>query len=190
VIHKHAPHCTRRDGQRMRAVRPPRTLDVDQPKLRLVHQVRRLQPMTCERRRTRTSWQPGRSGNPGGRPRKTPEQRGVQELARRYSPEAIDRLTQIVLNGSDNDAVRACEAILNRAWGRPQPESDQKEQGRFQFYGDSQRQIPRQIPQAERHSTGSGPSTHPRSSVKNSGLRQWKPGQSENPGGRPRGEAK
>ena len=58
----------------------------------------------------------GKSGNPGGRPKDVAE---VRSLARQHGPGAIEKLAELM--GSDNErtAVAACEAILNRGYGRP-----------------------------------------------------------------------
>ena len=42
-------------------------------------------------------FQPGKSGNPGGRPRAT---HSVQELAREHAPEAIQTLADIAKKGA------------------------------------------------------------------------------------------
>lgn len=63
-------------------------------------------------------FQKGRSGNPGGRPREVGE---VRDLARRYTPQAIEAL-QSIMNEQQAPAsarVAAAEALLNRGWGRP-----------------------------------------------------------------------
>lgn len=54
-----------------------------------------------------------------GRPRKTPDLLEVETLARQASPVAIRRLVDWM--GSDNPkaSVAACQAILDRAWGKP-----------------------------------------------------------------------
>ena len=63
-------------------------------------------------------FQPGKSGNPGGRPRAV---HSIQELARKHAPEAIERLAQIVEKGDSHSAVvAAANAILDRAYKPPQ----------------------------------------------------------------------
>lgn len=61
----------------------------------------------------------GQSGNPGGRPAKTPELREVEELARQASPMAIERLVYWMQSKDPTASVRACQAILDRGFGKP-----------------------------------------------------------------------
>ncbi len=58
----------------------------------------------------------GQSGNPGGRPREVAE---VRELAKEHGPAAIERLVELMASDNERTAVAACEAILNRGYGRP-----------------------------------------------------------------------
>lgn len=63
-------------------------------------------------------FQKGRSGNPGGRPKEIGE---VRDLARQFTPQAIESL-QSIMNEQQAPAsarVAAAEALLNRGWGRP-----------------------------------------------------------------------
>jgi hypothetical protein len=61
-------------------------------------------------------WKKGQSGNPNGKPKAFAE---MQRLARSHSTEAIDRLVEIMRNKkAGNQAIRACEILLDRAWGR------------------------------------------------------------------------
>ena len=62
-------------------------------------------------------WAPGRSPNPGGRPKGAG---AVRELARTKTLLAIGTLTEICRNGQ-TDAVRVAAAIalLDRGWGKP-----------------------------------------------------------------------
>lgn len=58
----------------------------------------------------------GSSGNPGGRPAVVKE---VRELAQRYAPAAIERLAELVKDPDGRVAVAACNALLDRAIGKP-----------------------------------------------------------------------
>jgi hypothetical protein len=62
-----------------------------------------------------SAWRPGQSGNPGGRPRVAGE---VRELARQHGYEAIRRLVAHMHSKNEGVAVRACEALLDRGYGR------------------------------------------------------------------------
>jgi|SRR5579864_589220 len=68
------------------------------------------------RRAPRTAFQPGQSGNPGGRPKIVAE---VRDLARRHTASAIETLVHIMQHG-DKDAARvaAAQALLDRGWGK------------------------------------------------------------------------
>ncbi len=58
----------------------------------------------------------GKSGNPGGRPKEVAE---VRELAKKHGPAAIKRLAKLMTSENERTAVAACEAVLNRGYGRP-----------------------------------------------------------------------
>lgn len=62
-------------------------------------------------------FQPGQSGNPGGRPKKA---RPIIELARRYDTEAIELLAEAMRSKAAPWAVRvhAAEVILERGHGK------------------------------------------------------------------------
>lgn len=64
-------------------------------------------------------FQPGQSGNPGGRPKVLAD---VQEAARARTAEAIDVLASIAIDPGAPPAARvsAANALLDRAWGKPQ----------------------------------------------------------------------
>ena len=64
--------------------------------------------------RTNTSFKPGVSGNPGGRPRAALD---VQALARECTPLAIGALIKAL--DSPRERVPAAVALLNRGWGLP-----------------------------------------------------------------------
>ena len=62
-------------------------------------------------------FEPGTSGNPGGRPK---DEARVAELARSYTSEAIETLAHLMRHGRD-ERVRgtAAQALLDRGWGKP-----------------------------------------------------------------------
>lgn len=69
--------------------------------------------------RSSTTWAPGRSGNPGGRPRAVVE---VRDLARSCTEAAVRTLVEVMTNPKAPAAARvaAAVAVLDRGWGRPQ----------------------------------------------------------------------
>ena len=62
-------------------------------------------------------WAPGQSGNPRGRP---PADHGpVEQFARAHTQEAIETLATIMREGfSEAARIAACNAILDRGWGK------------------------------------------------------------------------
>lgn len=66
-------------------------------------------------------FQPGKSGNPGGRPKMDAE---VQEMLKAATPKAVASLIEIAEDGTarKSDRIRAIEIILDRVYGKsPQP---------------------------------------------------------------------
>jgi hypothetical protein len=66
-------------------------------------------------------FKPGQSGNPGGRPKKTPEQKDALEAIRDLAPNAPAVLMDIMNNPTAPAAARlkAVEMILDRTYGKP-----------------------------------------------------------------------
>ena len=64
------------------------------------------------------AFQPGQSGNPGGRPRENAE---VKALARQYTERAILTLASIMQNedAKGSERVAAASALLDRGYGKP-----------------------------------------------------------------------
>jgi hypothetical protein len=62
-------------------------------------------------------FEPGKSGNPGGRPRILAN---VQEAARQYTEEAMETLATIMRDAKAPPATRvaAANCLLDRGWGR------------------------------------------------------------------------
>ena len=61
-------------------------------------------------------FQPGHSGNPGGRPK---IERQIVELCRGSAAEAIETLLSVMRAGKPAEALAAANAILDRAFGKP-----------------------------------------------------------------------
>lgn len=68
-----------------------------------------------------TSFKPGQSGNPGGRPKLTPEEEDALALAKSFAPDAVKALHEIATSktASDKARVTAAEALINRVYGKP-----------------------------------------------------------------------
>lgn len=91
--------------------------------------------------RRATSYKPGVSGNPGGRP-KTPRAieakrivADAKALARECAPEAISTLKAIMLDAKAPPAARisAAQALLDRGYGRPTQAVDVSGEVAFDF---------------------------------------------------------
>ncbi len=61
----------------------------------------------------------GKSGNPGGRPKRTPEEIDLIEACRTKTPEALKTVLQL-MEESDNDRVKlaAAQYVIERGWGK------------------------------------------------------------------------
>lgn len=60
----------------------------------------------------------GKTGNPKGRPRKTPEIIEIEALARTLSPEAMQRLADWMRSDNAKASVSAAMAIIERGHGK------------------------------------------------------------------------
>ena len=71
-------------------------------------------------------FQPGKSGNPGGRPAIIAE---VQDLARQHTADAMETLAAIMRDPKASPAARvsAASAILDRGYGKPLQTIDRPE---------------------------------------------------------------
>lgn len=61
----------------------------------------------------------GKSGNPGGRPKKTAEVLEVESLAKQHGPAAIERLAEWMKSDNAKASVSACNVLLERGFGKP-----------------------------------------------------------------------
>jgi hypothetical protein len=67
------------------------------------------------------AWQPGQSGNPGGRPKESPI---AKELAKAHTEKAVRVLAEL-LDAEDLRArAAAAQALLDRGWGKPSQETN------------------------------------------------------------------
>ena len=77
-----------------------------------------------KRRRTgnKGSFKPGQSGNPGGRPRRTDEEREVLYEICKLAENVPGKLKGLLENAKTPPAIqlRICELILDRAYGKPE----------------------------------------------------------------------
>ena len=69
-----------------------------------------------------TRFQPGRSGNPAGRPKRTKEEKDALALIRSLAPKAAERLKEIIEDENVSRAIllKAIEIIFDRAYGKPE----------------------------------------------------------------------
>ncbi|TAM08296.1 MAG: hypothetical protein EPN70_00715 [Paraburkholderia sp.] len=78
-------------------------------------------------------FQPGTSGNPTGRPKKTPEEQELIDMCRMKSRAALDVVEQIMLRGaSERTRLAAALAVIERAYGKPRQEIDANVSGQIQ----------------------------------------------------------
>lgn len=77
--------------------------------------------------RTKTGrFKPGNSGNPGGRPKRTPEQRDALEAVKSLAPDAVEAMERLLKAKDTPPAlrVRIAEIVLDRAYGKPKQCTD------------------------------------------------------------------
>lgn len=62
------------------------------------------------------AFQPGQSGNPGGRPKETAE---IKAAARLHGKKAIEKLAALLDSPDDRTVIAASQALLDRGYGKP-----------------------------------------------------------------------
>lgn len=93
------------------------------------------------------TFKPGQSGNPGGRTREFAE---CQRLARKASPEAMQRLIALMSNDDPRISGWAADKVLERAWGKPKEYDPKAEQSPTALAFDPSRLTPQQLEEVKR----------------------------------------
>lgn len=62
------------------------------------------------------TFEPGKSGNPGGRPKSEVR---LKELAKEHTEDAIATLVKGLRFKGERSRIAAAEALLDRGWGKP-----------------------------------------------------------------------
>jgi predicted Zn-dependent protease len=70
------------------------------------------------------TWRPGQSGNPGGHSGLYGE---AVKLARALSFRAVQRLGELMESEDERVSVVACNSLLDRAFGKPKPAAEEKD---------------------------------------------------------------
>lgn len=79
----------------------------------------RLKTDSPKRKAPKTAFKPGASGNPGGRPPKTDEERTLEAMCRDKSMAALAVLTSIMESGeNERNRITAAMAIIERGHGK------------------------------------------------------------------------
>ena len=77
-------------------------------------------------KKTSTSFKPGRSGNPGGRPKKTEEERTLEHMCREKTPDALQTVLGIMSAGeNERNRLSAAQYVIERGWGKATQPIDQ-----------------------------------------------------------------
>ncbi len=70
-------------------------------------------------------FQPGQSGNPGGRPKENAE---IKALARTYGRTALEKMAALLESDDEKVRLAAAQALLDRGFGKPtQPHGGDEE---------------------------------------------------------------
>lgn len=64
-------------------------------------------------------FQKGKSGNPGGRAKKTEEERTLEAMCRERTTEALATILEIMANGdNERNKLSAAQYVIDRGWGK------------------------------------------------------------------------
>ena len=95
------------------------------PSLKKPVQSENRQKTDAKRAAPKTAFAKGKSGNPGGRPKKTPEQVELESACKEKAPEALGVMVRL-MSSAKQDSVRlqAALAIIERGHGKPLQRSE------------------------------------------------------------------
>lgn len=72
-----------------------------------------------KRKAPKTAFAKGRSGNPGGRPKKTLEERSLEAMCKEKTPQALATILSIMDGGQQERArLAAAQYVIDRGWGK------------------------------------------------------------------------
>ncbi len=75
---------------------------------------------TDKRKAPKTAFAKGRSGNPGGRPKRTAEDLDLIAACKAKTPQALDTMVEIMEHGeNERNRLAAAQAIIERGYGKP-----------------------------------------------------------------------
>jgi hypothetical protein len=84
----------------------------------LTHLLYVSETATKQRKQRGRPFVKGKTGNPNGRPRKTPEIIEIEALAKTMAPEALKRLADWMRSDNAKASVSAANAIIERGYGK------------------------------------------------------------------------
>lgn len=72
-----------------------------------------------KRKLASTAYAKGVSGNPGGRPTKTAEQRSLEAMCKDKTPDAMETVLRIMASGEqEGNQLKAAQYVIDRGWGK------------------------------------------------------------------------
>lgn len=82
-----------------------------------------MQADKTKRKAPKTAFPKGKSGNPGGRAKKTPEERTLEAMCRDKTPEALSTILGIMTSGeNERNKLAAAQYVIDRGWGKAKQE--------------------------------------------------------------------
>lgn len=74
-------------------------------------------------------FEPGKSGNPGGRPKKTQEDLDLIAACKEKTREALETLLEVMRTGNEKNRITAAIAIIERGHGKPIQQTETQHSG-------------------------------------------------------------